>query len=135
MPWAWISQLSPRPARPDDSGFGYWLGRMQQAQCNSDAEAIRSLTYESASQFLGSPEYAARGTNHSEYIEDLYNGIMRRGADLGGYLYWLATLVNGTYTRQQLLEIFVNTPEFQNRVTNVINAGCKCPGCFSVVRD
>jgi len=109
---------------PDDAGFNSWLAQMQTAQCNGNAQAIRDLTSQIALNFLQSQEYADRNTSNSIYIEDLYNGILRRGAELAGYQSWLALLNNGTYTRQTLLAEFVNSPEFQTRVTEVINAGC-----------
>ncbi len=109
---------------PDDGGFNYWLGEMQTAQCGGDPQAIRDLTSQIALNFLQSQEYADRHTSNSECIEDYYNGIMRRGADLAGYLYWLGELNNGTYTRQTLLAVFVNSAEFQARVQQVIDAGC-----------
>ncbi|MBI5675717.1 MAG: SBBP repeat-containing protein [Nitrospirae bacterium] len=109
---------------PDDVGFNSWLVQMQDAQCNGNAQAIRDLTSQTALGFLNSQEYADRNTSNSEYMEDLYNGIMRRGADLAGYLYWLGELNGGVYTRPTLLTEFVNSLEFQARVTEVINAGC-----------
>ncbi|MBI5675439.1 MAG: DUF4214 domain-containing protein [Nitrospirae bacterium] len=109
---------------PDDAGFNYWLAQMQTAQCNGDPQAIRDLTSQIALNFLQSQEYADRNTSNSECIEDYYNGILRRGADLAGYLYWLGELDGGTYTRAEMLQLYVDSTEFQGRVTEVINAGC-----------
>ncbi|MBI5676014.1 MAG: DUF4214 domain-containing protein [Nitrospirae bacterium] len=109
---------------PDDGGFNYWLGQMQTAQCNGDPQAIRDLTLQIALLFLNSQEYADRNTSNSEYIEDLYNGILRRGAELSGYLYWLGELNGGTYTRAEMMQLFVDSAEFQARVQQVIDAGC-----------
>ncbi|MBI5676061.1 MAG: DUF4214 domain-containing protein [Nitrospirae bacterium] len=77
-----------------------------------------------ALNFLQSQEYANRNTSNSEYIEDLYNGILRRGAELAGYQSWLTALNGGIYTRQTMLTAFVNSTEFQVRVQQVIDAGC-----------
>ncbi|MBI5676698.1 MAG: DUF4214 domain-containing protein [Nitrospirae bacterium] len=109
---------------PDNGGFNYWLGEMQTAQCNGNAQAIRDLTSQIALNFLQSQEYADRNTSNSECIEDYYNGILRRGADLAGYLYWLGELDGGVYTRAEMLQLYVDSAEFQGRVTEVINAGC-----------
>ncbi|MBI5675485.1 MAG: DUF4214 domain-containing protein [Nitrospirae bacterium] len=108
---------------PDNGGFNSWLGEMQTAQCGGDPQAIRDLTSQIALNFLQSQEYANRNTSNSEYIEDLYNGILRRGADLAGYLYWLGALNGGT-TRPAMLQLFVDSTEFQARVQQVIDAGC-----------
>ncbi|MBI5676158.1 MAG: DUF4214 domain-containing protein [Nitrospirae bacterium] len=109
---------------PDDAGFNYWLAQMQTAQCNGDPQAIRDLTSQLALLFLNSQEYADRNTSNSECIEDYYNGILRRGADLAGYLYWLGELDGGTYTRAEMLQLYVDSVEFQARVQQVIEAGC-----------
>jgi len=57
-------------------------------------------------------------------VEDLYNGILRRGADPGGFAFWLNLLNSETYNREQVLEFLVNSQEFQSRVQEVIDAGC-----------
>ncbi|MBI5675735.1 MAG: DUF4214 domain-containing protein [Nitrospirae bacterium] len=109
---------------PDDAGFNYLLGEMQTAQCSGNAQAIRDLTSQMALNFLNSQEYADRNTSNSEYIEDLYNGILRRGAELASYQAWLGALNGGAYTRAEMLQLFVNSAEFQARVQQVIDAGC-----------
>ncbi|TNF55698.1 DUF4214 domain-containing protein, partial [bacterium] len=110
---------------PDNDGYNSWLTLMQEAQCTGE-QAVQDLTNEIGLFFLHSDEYAARGTDNSEYIEDLYNGILRRGAELGGYLAWLTNLNTGM-TREQALQGFVNSDEFQGRVQEVIDAGCSLP--------
>lgn len=107
---------------PDDDGFNAWLALMQEAQCTGE-QAIRDLTNDIGLFFLQSDEYAARGTDNSEYIEDLYNGILRRGAELDGYLAWLDYLNSGA-SREEVLQLFVDSAEFQGRVHEVIDAGC-----------
>jgi len=109
---------------PDNGGFNYWLAQMQTAQCGGDPQAIRDLTSQIALNFLNSQEYANRNTSNSECIEDYYNGILRRGAELAGYLSWLGELDGGTYTRAEMLQLFVDSAEFQARVQQVIDAGC-----------
>jgi hypothetical protein len=108
---------------PDDSGFGYWLGQMRAAQCAGDEQQIRDLSYQIALLFIQSQEYADRGRDNKGYIEDLYDGIMRRSADpVSEVGYWVNVL--NTMTRAQVLQLFTNSAEYQNRVTQVINAGC-----------
>ena len=108
---------------PDTGGFNGWLDMMWNAQCTG-AQAVRDLTYQIALAFVQSAEYALRNRNNQEYVEDLYNGILRRGADAAGFLNWVALLNNGTYNREKLLQFFTDSPEFQLRVQEVINAGC-----------
>ena len=108
---------------PDTGGFNFWVDLMREAQCTG-AQAVRDATYQIALAFVQSEEYTLRGGDHLEYVEDLYNGILKRGADPGGFFFWVDFLNSGTYTREQLLQFFTDSPEFQLRVQEVINAGC-----------
>jgi hypothetical protein len=94
---------------------------MRSAQCAGD-QAVRNTTYQIALAFIQSAEYGLRARNNWEYVEDLYNGILRRGADAAGFLNWVTAL--NTMTREQVLQGFTNSPEFQFRVQEVIHAGC-----------
>jgi hypothetical protein len=107
---------------PDDGGFNSWLTLMQEAQCTGE-EAVLDVTNEIGLLFLQSAEYEARSRDNGEYITDLYDAILRRGAELAGYLAWLAEL-NAGMTREQALQHFVNSAEFQGRGQEVIDAGC-----------
>jgi len=106
---------------PDPVGFNFWLTQMRTAQCTG-AQTVRDLSHQIASLFINSVEYELRNRNDSQYVEDLYNGILRRGADPGGFSFWVNTL--STLTRDQVLQAFTDSPEFQLRITEVINAGC-----------
>ncbi len=107
---------------PDSVRFNGWLGMMRNAQCAGD-QAVKDLTYQIALGFVQSQEHVLRNRGNQEYVEDLYNAVLRRGAD-AGFLSWVNLLNNGTYTREQMLPLFANSAEFQFRVTDVINAGC-----------
>jgi hypothetical protein len=106
---------------PDDVGFNSWLALMREAM-NTGEQAVRDLTNAIGLFFLHSEEYALRGSDNSEYITDLYDAILRRGAELAGYLSWLADLDAGM-TREQALQYFVNSNEYQGRVQELIDAG------------
>ena len=85
---------------PDDGGFNDWLGEMRTAQCTS-AQAVEDVSYELSLLFVQSGEYTAKGRNNVGYIEDLYNAILRRGADCGGFTAWVDNL--DSMTRVQVL--------------------------------
>jgi hypothetical protein len=111
---------------PDDGGFNSWLALMQEAQCTGE-QAVRDLTNQIGLLFLHSDEYAARGSDNSEYITDLYDAILRRGAELAGYRAWLDILNNPGMTRELALWHFISSDEFQGRVQEVIDVGCSLP--------
>ena len=95
---------------------------MRTALCSS-AAAVEELSYELSLLFVQSGEYIGRNRNNVGYTEDLYNAILRRGADCGGFTAWVNALDSGM-TRVELLQNFTSSPEFQTRVDAVIAAGC-----------
>jgi hypothetical protein len=108
---------------PDDAGFNYYLTLMRTYQCNNNPVALKQLCHDIALSFIQSPQYQGRNRTNAEYVEDLYNGILRRGADASGFLFWVNVL-NGGMSRVDVLQQFTDGPEFQGRVNAVIAAGC-----------
>lgn len=109
---------------PDDSGYNYWLDSFQTAQCNADADTISSLAYQVASLFTTLPEYTDKNRSATGFVEDIYDGIMRRDGDAGGINYWVNEIVSGNRSRDQVLSFFTASTEFQARVDDMIHAGC-----------
>ena len=108
---------------PDSSGFQYWLGRFRGAQC-SGAAAVNAEVDTISRQFLASAEYTSRNRSNSDYVADLYYAFLRRGGDLSGFNHWVNQLNTGSQTREQVRMDFLRSPEFQSRVTQIINQGC-----------
>ena len=106
---------------PDTAGFNAWLGLMRAAQC-AGAQQVRDLSYQIALGFIQSGEYGLRGRTNSQFIGDLYDAILRRGALPSEVSYWVTFL--NTATREATLPFFTGSAEFQLRVQEVINAGC-----------
>jgi hypothetical protein len=94
---------------------------MRDAQCTG-AQQVRDLSHQIASLFVNSSEYGMRGRTNLEYVEDLYDAILRRGALPSEVSYW-ETFLN-TATREQVLQFFTNSLEFEIRVQEVIDTGC-----------
>jgi hypothetical protein len=112
---------------PENDGFKFWLDLMRDAQCAGNPVALKNLCGQIAVNFTHSAEYVARGRNCQGFVEDLYNAILRRGADAPGFLFWV-NLCNSSYSRDAILQEFINGPEFQGRVQTVVDAGC-CGAC------
>lgn len=114
---------------PDSGGFNYWLGRMRTAQCQGQA-AVTAEVNNLAILFIGSPEYGAIQSTRpfslqtEMHVGDLYNAFLRRGPEPSGFGYWVNQIDTGQRTRDNVRQFFVDSPEFQARVTAVINAGC-----------
>jgi hypothetical protein len=108
---------------PDVQGFKFWVTTMRNAQC-AGISWVKSVARQLAADFFNSAEYAARNRDHSGYVEDLYGAVMRRGPDPDGFNFWLGLLQGSVLTRRQLQDAFINSGEFQDRVQDVIAAGC-----------
>jgi hypothetical protein len=108
---------------PDDDGFGYWLNRFRTAQCTGPI-AVTNEAESISGYFFSSPEYGGRGHNHMQYVQDLYYTFMRRYATASEVNYWVNELNSGAKTREQLRQFFIQSTEFQGRVTAIINQGC-----------
>jgi len=106
---------------PDTAGFNAWLGLMRAAQCTG-AQQVRDLSNQIALGFIQSAEYGLRARTNSQYVADLYDAILRRGALPSEVSYWVTYL--NTATRGETLPFFTGSAEFQIRVQEVINAGC-----------
>ena len=108
---------------PDANGFSYYVGQFRQAQC-SGAAAVRTMADQVSQAFLYSAEYANRQRGNAQYVSDLYNALLRRGGDRDSLQHWIGQLDSGALTREQLRQQFLQSPEFGNRVDNIVAAGC-----------
>jgi hypothetical protein len=108
---------------PDDGGFNFWVNRFRTAQC-AGAAAVTAEAEAISGEFARGAEYASRNRTDEQYVGDLYNAILRRGGDGPGVQYWINSIGSGVLTREQVRQQFVQSPEFQARVQQIIAAGC-----------
>ncbi len=87
---------------PDQAGLDFWA-----SQINSGALSRAQVVFE----FFRSPEFQGNGA----YIARLYTGILFRRAEYDGFLFWLGQLNSGAQTREQIINNFIVSPEFQAR--------------------
>jgi len=111
---------------PDGGGFNFWVSRFRTAQC-AGAAAVTAEAEAISGEFARGAEYANRNRTNSEYVGDLYNAILRRGGDGPGVQFWINSIATGVLTREQVRQQFVQSPEFQGRVQQIIAAGCLPP--------
>ena len=83
--------------------------------------AVRELSASIAASFLNSAECQLRNLNDREFLEALYNGILRRGAMIEEFEYWLGHMDAGM-SRDEVLDYFINSQEFQIRVQAIIDS-------------
>jgi hypothetical protein len=108
---------------PDSGGFSYWLSQFRSAQC-SGAAAVGAQADAMSASFANGSEAAGRGRSNAQFVADLYNAALRRGAELSGVLFWIQQLDSGAQSRDAVRRAFLASPEFSSRVQAVATAGC-----------
>jgi hypothetical protein len=104
-----------RPA--EMGGLGFWIWRM---------EVIGSTLNEVAADFMRVQEFVdTYGANpsDSDFITHLYNNVLNRAPEGGGYQYWMDVLATHGATRAQVLAFFSESPENQAQVIGTIQDG------------
>jgi len=101
---------------PDTGGLGFWINA---------ADKGSNLVTDAAAGFINSPEfislYGANPTN-GEFVALLYNNVLHRSLDQGGYDFWVNALSSGS-TRPEILYSFSESTENQTNVASVIASG------------
>jgi hypothetical protein len=110
---------------PDTEAFHYWVGRFRTTQCYGPT--VYPAMYE-AQYFLGyaatSPEYVALHRTTPQFVGDLYNAELRRGAEKTDVQFWVDKVDSGTFTRYDTVLSFMTQPEFKARLDAVVAQGC-----------
>jgi serralysin len=103
---------------PDLEGVGFWISRMEE----QDWDLI-----EVSARFIDSDEFrASYGTNPSDaqYLTKLYENVLGRVPDLGGYNWWLNELeTNPNKTRAKVLADFAEGAENQSVTAELVVQG------------
>ncbi|UCF94424.1 MAG: DUF4214 domain-containing protein, partial [Desulfobacterales bacterium] len=103
---------------PDTLGYNGWVELMRNAMSTGE-QAVRELSHRIVLEFLESDEYILRNTSDREFLEDLYNGILRRGAQKEEFDGWIEN-INAGMSRKDVVQQFTNSDEFQLRVQAII---------------
>lgn len=100
---------------PDLPGLGYWIHQMDLGEnvVQVSAAFIASAEFESM--------YGPNPTNN-EFVDLLYQNVLGRNPDAGGYAYWNAMLSNGL-SRPETLAYFSESPENVANVAPLIANG------------
>jgi hypothetical protein len=109
---------------PDSVGFNYWAAQFRSAQCAAGAPPlVWSVMNSTTSQFISSAEYASRNRTNSEFVTDLYRGMMRRDGGASAVFYWASQLAAGM-TREDVRQAFAGSPEMIGRANTIAAQGC-----------
>lgn len=104
--------------KPDFAGLGYWIQEMEAGVKLVDV----------ATRFLSSDEFIGRyGTeqtvSNALYIELLYSQALGRQYEQAGFNYWMEKLDGGSSSRADLLMLFSESTENQNRLAGEVADG------------
>ncbi|WP_338845613.1 DUF4214 domain-containing protein [Massilia sp. W12] len=105
---------------PDAGGLQYWIGVMDRG---ASQEAV-------AGGFIQSDEFRALygGTpSDDEFVMRLYQNVLHRAPDAGGFEFWRDLLRQGRANRPQVLAAFAESPENQAGVAAAIANGIEYP--------
>lgn len=101
---------------PDPTGLGFWVSVMDKGYALVDVAAA----------FIGSKEftdmYGAHPSN-ADLLTRIYQNVLHRAPDAGGYAFWLDVLERNAVTRPQLLAEFSESAENQAALIGVIGNG------------
>ena len=97
---------------PDYGGLQYWIGQMR---------AGMALTTISQA-FATSPEFTSRygSQDNAQFVTQVYQNVLNRAPDSGGFAYWTGQLNGGMLTRGQVMLAFSESPEFVSVIGNEV---------------
>ena len=102
---------------PDEGGLGYWIGQMD----------LGKTLVEVSAGFIDSDEFrASYGTNptNGEFLTKVYNNVLGRDPDSGGYDWWVDQLANNQEKSwNKVMADFSEGTENQANVLELISNG------------
>ena len=109
---------------PDEGGVLFWIGVLDDLDNQSWSEYDKEQFL--ASQFIQSDEFkdlfGANPTNE-EYIDAMYQNVLDRLPDQGGYDFWVGGMVNDGLTREDILIAFTKSDENVDRTAPDLDDG------------
>jgi hypothetical protein len=101
--------------KPDLAGLEFWIYYMDRGLSATGAAA----GFMQSSEFIGL--YGANPTPE-QFVNKLYNNVLHRAPEQGGFDFWIKALADG-FTRPQVLAYFADSPENHAQVIGVIQNG------------
>ena len=88
----------------EKGGFDYWTQQLRDQ---------KTTARDMARFFFDSPEFKSYNLSNEEFLDRVYATIMNREPDNEGYNYWLGRLQREEITRNDVVDMFVDAPEFK----------------------
>ena len=87
---------------PEQGGVDSWVQKIQQ-----DGSVVPTVL-----AFFHSPEFLSRNTSNKQFLTICYRTFLNRDPDLTGFNAFLTALQAGQLTRDNLLDLFIDSQEF-----------------------
>jgi len=89
---------------PEEEGFNYWKDALKNK---------KTTARDMARFFFDSPEFKSFNLSDEEFLNRVYETIMDREPDKEGFDYWLKRLKSKEVSRSEVVDMFVDAPEFK----------------------
>lgn len=103
---------------PDTSGLSFWTKWLDTGKTDP---------FNMAGRFIDSAEfevlYGSRTPSNGVFLTKVYENVLDRKPDQGGYDFWVSRLDNGTFTQAEVLARFSDSPENRANVAPFIQNG------------
>ncbi len=109
---------------PDEGGVLFWIGVLDDLDNQGWSQYDKEQFL--ASQFIQSDEFKALfGANptNEQYIDAMYQNVLDRLPDQGGYDFWVGGMVNDGLTREDILIAFTKSDENVDRTAPDLDDG------------
>lgn len=106
--------------QPDETEGPAWRTYLREAQCGQASVATRAHVL--VESFLTDDEYLARARSVSEYVADLYDAILGRGADSAGFGFWVS--YTAQHGRVAAKDALLGSQEWSDRVAQIAAETC-----------
>ncbi|MFZ6801014.1 DUF4214 domain-containing protein [Undibacterium sp. Di24W] len=102
--------------QPDLKGLGYWIEKLDDGMSLTKVAAEFYRSDEFRSMYGSFPTDAA-------FITTLYQNVLHRAPDVGGFNYWSDKLYSGSFSRAEVLASFSESAENQAQIIGQIQNG------------
>jgi hypothetical protein len=102
--------------KPDQAGLGHWIAHMDQGMSLSQVSSMFQQSTEFVTRYGASP-------SNDAFVNLLYQNVLHRAPDAGGYAYWMNILNTGERSRADVLIGFSESTENQAALIGVIQNG------------
>lgn len=104
---------------PDGGGLAHWINRTDQG------DSMMQI----AQYFAQNKEYIDlyANTSNEQFVTKLYEHVLDRAPEGGGYDFWVGNLNRGSTNRDEVLTLFSESPENQAQVIGSIVNGIEYP--------